>query len=57
MSKLLHHEEVNSETAGYQLGSQTKLLPVSVAEWLKCQVCKTGVIGSNPDQHFVLCSF
>ena len=31
-------EEVNSETARYQLGSQTKLLLVSVAEWIKWSV-------------------
>ena len=29
---------MNSETVRYQLGSQTKLLPVSVAEWIKWSV-------------------
>ena len=29
---------MNSETAPYQLGSQTKLLWVSVAEWIKWSV-------------------
>ena len=31
-------KEVNSETARYELGTHTKLLPVSVAEWIKWSV-------------------